>query len=149
MTNDNNDITKAGAAEINAFNSNLITEFRANDGKVSGMFAGAPLLLLTHTGAKSGQARVAPLAYTRAGEAFVVIASKAGAPTHPHWYLNVVANPEVTVEVPGETFTARARIAEGEERARLYRAQADLMPTVDEYAKKTEREIPVVVLERV
>ena len=75
MTNDNNDITKAGAAEINAFNSNLITEFRANDGKVSGMFAGAPLLLLTHTGAKSGARRTTPLVHTRDGERYVIIAS--------------------------------------------------------------------------
>jgi deazaflavin-dependent oxidoreductase (nitroreductase family) len=78
----------------------------------------------------------------------VVIASKGGAPAHPHWYLNLVANPEVTVELPHETYRANARVAQGEERNRLFRAQADLMPNFDEYQRKTDREIPVVVLER-
>lgn len=137
------------ANDINAFNKALIEEFRANNGKVSGMFAQAPLLLLNHTGAKSGQQRTSPLVYSRDGDRIVIIASKAGAPTHPHWYLNIVANPSVTVELPGEKFAARAVITSGDERARLYRAQADLMPNFDEYAAKTDREIPVVVLERV
>jgi deazaflavin-dependent oxidoreductase (nitroreductase family) len=78
-----------------------------------------------------------------------VIASKGGAPTSPDWFHNLVANPEVTVEIPGETFRARARVAEGEERDRLFRAQADRMPNFDEYATKTDRVIPVVVLERI
>src|SRR3954453_11725132 len=90
--------------DYNAFNRQLIEEFRANGGKVGGMFAGAPLLLLTTTGAKSGQARVAPLAYTTDNDRLVVIASKGGAPTHPDWFHNVRANPEVTVEVGTETF---------------------------------------------
>ena len=134
--------------EINAFNEQLIEEFRANDGKVSGVFANAPLLLLTTKGAKSGATRVNPLAHTRSGDDYVIIASYGGAPHSPAWFHNLVAHPDVTVEVPGETFTARARIAEGEERDRLYAAQAEVLPTFIEYQAKTTRQIPVVVLER-
>jgi deazaflavin-dependent oxidoreductase (nitroreductase family) len=137
------------ANDINAFNKALIDEFRANNGTVSGMFAQAPLMLLTHTGAKSGETRTSPLVYSRDGDRIVIIASKGGSPKHPHWYLNIVADPEVTVELPGETYAARAVVTSGDERARLYRAQAELMPNFDEYAAKTDREIPVVVLERV
>jgi deazaflavin-dependent oxidoreductase (nitroreductase family) len=86
--------------------------------------------------------------YTTDGDNVVIIASKGGAPTHPDWFHNLVANPDVTVELPNETFEARARVAEGDERARLFRAQADQMPNFDEYQKSTTREIPVVVLER-
>lgn len=133
----------------NDFNANLIAEFRANDGKVTGVFAGRPLLLLTTTGAKSGQPRVSPLVYTTDGDRLVIIASKGGAPTHPDWYHNVVANPTVTVELPGDTFQARATVAEGEERQRLYDAQAALMPAFAEYQEKTTRQIPVIILERI
>jgi deazaflavin-dependent oxidoreductase (nitroreductase family) len=131
------------------FNQALIEEFRANDGKVTGVFAGRPLVLLTTTGAKSGQPRVSPLVYTTDGDHIVIIASKGGAPTNPDWYRNIVANPVVTVELPGETFQARATVAEGEERERLYNAQAALMPAFAEYQQKTTRQIPVVVLERI
>ena len=148
MSDSTND-SASMANDINAFNKALIEEFRANNGKVSGMFAQAPLVLVTHTGARSGQLRTSPLVYSRDGDRIVIIASKAGAPTHPHWYLNMVANPKVTVELPGETYEARAVVTSGDERARLYRAQADLMPNFDEYAAKTDREIPVVVLERI
>jgi deazaflavin-dependent oxidoreductase (nitroreductase family) len=148
MSDSTND-SASMANDINAFNRALIEEFRANNGKVSGMFAQAPLVLVTHTGAKSGQQRTSPLVYSRDGDRIVIIASKAGAPTHPHWYLNMVANPQVTVELPGETYAARAVITSGAERERLYRAQADQMPNFDEYAAKTTREIPVVVLERI
>src|SRR5919106_3589239 len=92
--------------DYNEFNRNLIEEFRANEGKVGGMFAGAPLLLLTTTGARSGLPRVAPLAYTTDNGRLVVIASKGGAPSHPDWYYNVRANPEVTVEVGADSFPA-------------------------------------------
>jgi len=134
---------------VNDFNRNVIEEFRNNGGKVTGMFENAPLVLLTTTGAKSGREHTTPVVYTRDGDNVVVIASKGGAPTNPAWYHNLVAHPEVTVELPGETFTAKARVAEGEERDRLYRAQADVMPGFDEYQAKTTRRIPVVVLERV
>ena len=130
-------------------NADVIEQFRNNDGKIlSGMFKGVKLLLLTTTGAKSGQTRINPLAFTRDGDHYVIIASKGGAPTHPDWYHNVVAHPDVTIEVGSEKFTARARVAEGEERDRLYAAQAAVMPGFAEYQKKTSRQIPVVVLER-
>ena len=130
------------------FNQNVITEFRANGGKVGGPFEGAPMMLLTTTGAKSGHARTSPVVYTKDGDRYVIIASKAGAPTNPDWFHNLVANPEVTLEVGTETFPARATVTSGEERTRLYDAQAALMPGFAEYAQKTTREIPVVVLER-
>jgi deazaflavin-dependent oxidoreductase (nitroreductase family) len=134
---------------MNDFNQNLIDEFRANDGTVTGPFAGRPVILLTTTGAKSGQKRTTPLVYTKDGDNLVIIASKGGAPTNPAWYHNLVANPVVTVELPGETYQARTRVAEGAERERLYNAQAALMPGFAEYQQKTTRQIPVIVLERV
>jgi deazaflavin-dependent oxidoreductase (nitroreductase family) len=136
------------AAAMSDFNENVINEFRANGGKVGGPFEGAPMMLLTTTGAKSGRARTSPVVYTRDGDRFVIIASKAGAPTNPDWFHNLVASPEVTAEVGTETFPARATVTSGEERARLYDAQAALMPGFAEYAQKTTREIPVVVLDR-
>jgi deazaflavin-dependent oxidoreductase (nitroreductase family) len=130
------------------FNQDIIDQFRANNGTmVSGMFKGAPLLLLNTTGAKSGQPRINPLAYTRDGDRYVIIASKAGAPTNPDWYYNVVANPEVTIEVGPERLPVRASVAEGAERDRLYAAQATLMPGFAEYERITTRRIPVVILE--
>jgi deazaflavin-dependent oxidoreductase (nitroreductase family) len=135
-------------ADANDFNRNLIAEFRAHDGKVGGMFANAPLMLLTTTGAKTGKERTAPVVYTTDADRLVVIASKGGAPTHPDWYHNLVANPTATVELPGERFEVRARVAEGEEHDRLYAAQAALMPNFAEYQQNTTRKIPVVILER-
>jgi deazaflavin-dependent oxidoreductase (nitroreductase family) len=132
-----------------AFNRTLIEEFRANDGKVSGAFENAPLLLLTTIGAKSGQQRTSPVVYTTDGDRLVIIASYAGRPVNPAWFQNLVANPEVTVEVPGETYAARAVVASGEYRDRLYAAQAEKMPAFDEYRAKTTRQIPVVTLERI
>jgi deazaflavin-dependent oxidoreductase (nitroreductase family) len=135
-------------SDPNNFNQNLIDEFRANNGKVGGDFDGWPLLLITTTGAKTGLARTSPVVHTVDGDRRIIIASKAGAPHHPHWYLNLVANPEVTVEVPGETYQARAVVAEGAERERLYRQQAEQMPNFAEYEQATTREIPVVILEK-
>ena len=136
-------------SDMNEFNQKVIAEFRANGGKVGPPFEGAPMLLLTTTGAKSGQQRTTPLVHTMDGDRLVVIASKAGAPNHPAWYHNLVANPTVTVEKGTERFQARARVAGDEERDRLYAAQARLMPNFAEYQQKTTRRIPVVVLERV
>lgn len=136
-------------ADRNEFNEKVIAEFRANGGKVGPPFEGAPMILLTHKGAKTGKERTNPLVYTTDGDRYVIIASKAGAPTSPDWYHNIVANPEVTVEVGNEKFEARAEVATGEERRRLYDAQAALMPGFREYQDKTTREIPVVVLHRV
>lgn len=134
--------------DLNDFNATLIDEFRANNGAVTGMFERAPLVLVTHTGAKTGKKRTSPLAFTRDGDRIVIIASKGGAPTHPHWYLNMVANPTVHVELPGESFDASVSEATGAERERLYRAQAAILPNFDDYEKATTRSIPVLVLTR-
>ncbi len=135
-------------SDTKSFNAGIIDEFRANGGKVGGMFEGAPMLLLTTTGAKSGNPYTTPVVHTDDGDRIVIIASKAGADTHPDWYHNIVANPEVTVELGTETFQATGSVAKGEERQRLYDAQAEQMPNFKEYAEKTTREIPVVVLTR-
>lgn len=132
------------------FNLDLIAHLRANAGQASsGPFAGRPLVILRTTGARSGQHRETPLVYTRSGDDYVVIASKGGAPSNPSWYHNLVADPLVTLEILGESFGARARVAKGEERDRLYRNQAAMMPAFAEYEEKTSRKIPVVVLERI
>ena len=136
----------------NNVNSDVVRQFRSDNGKISsGMFKGARLLLLTTKGAKSGKERINPLAFKRDGNNYVIIASKGGSPTHPDWYHNVLANPEVGVEVVTHSgvrqFRAHARITEGDERRRLYDAQAAVMPNFAEYQKKTQREIPVIVLE--
>jgi deazaflavin-dependent oxidoreductase (nitroreductase family) len=134
--------------DFKGFNDALIEEFRTNGGQVTGMFGGAPLVLITTIGAKSGKQRTTPIVYTTDGDNVVIIASKGGAPTSPDWFHNLVANPDVTVELANETFEGRARVAEEPERERLYRAQASLMPNFAEYEKATTRKIPVVVLER-
>jgi deazaflavin-dependent oxidoreductase (nitroreductase family) len=130
------------------WNRRVIEEFRANGGKVGGYFEGSPMMLLTTTGAKSGQPRLAPLVYTTDNGRFVVIASKGGAPTNPDWYHNLRANPEVTVEIGTESFPARASVQEGEERQRLFDQMAAQMPGFAEYQKNTTRQLPVIVLER-
>jgi len=135
-------------ATVNDFNRTVIEEFRANDGKVTGQFAGAPLLLLTTTGAKSGQTRTNPVAYRREGGRVFVFASKAGAPRDPDWFHNLVAHPDVTVELPGETYRARAVVVEGPERDRVWEAQKTVMPGFADYERKTTRRIPVVELQR-
>jgi len=136
-------------ATINDFNQSLIEEFRTNDGKLSGNFEGSPLLLLTTTGAKTGRTHTTPIVYLRDGEQVFVFASKGGAPTHPAWYHNLVANPEVTVELPGDRFGARAVVLEGAERDRVFDRQKVLMPNFAEYESKTTRLIPVIALERI
>jgi deazaflavin-dependent oxidoreductase (nitroreductase family) len=137
-------------AAFAAMTKALIIEFRANGGHVtSGPFAGRPVLLLTTTGAKSGQRRLAPVVYSRDGDAYVIVASKAGAPTHPAWFYNLLANPVVTVEVGRETFTVRARVTEGAERDRLFAERVAASPNFAEYQRRTTRVIPVVVLERI
>ena len=124
----------------------VIAEFRANGGRVKGR---GQVLLLTTIGARSGQPRVTPLNYSTDGDRLVVIASKGGSATHPAWYLNLVANAVVTIEVGTETFSARASTAVEPERTRLYDQQVALMPFFDGYRKLvTAREIPVVVFYR-
>jgi len=136
-------------ADVRDFNRDLIEEFRTNHGKVTGVFANAPVLLLTTTGAKSGNKHTTPVVYTTDGDRLVIIASKGGAPSNPAWYHNLVANPAVTIELPHESFEARAVVTKGDERQRLFDAQAALMPAFNDYAAKTAREIPVIALERV
>jgi deazaflavin-dependent oxidoreductase (nitroreductase family) len=136
------------STDYNEFNRQLIEEYRANGGRVTGVFAGASLLLLTTTGARSGQPRVAPLIYTTDNGRWIVIASKGGAPTHPDWYYNLRANPEVTVEVGTESFPARATVTTGAERQRLFDQMAARMPNFAEYQGNTVRQLPVIVLER-
>jgi deazaflavin-dependent oxidoreductase (nitroreductase family) len=135
-------------ADMDDFNKGVIEEFRANGGRVGGPFEGAPLLLLSTVGAKSGAARTTPLMYLPDGERLVIFASKAGAPTNPAWYHNLLANPSATVEVGSDNFDVDVSVATGEERERLFNQQSELMPQFADYAQKTTREIPVVVLER-
>jgi len=130
-------------------NRSIIEEFRANSGKVGGYFEGRPLLLLHTTGAKSGQTRINPLAYTTDGDRLVVIASKGGAPTNPDWLYNLRAYPLVTVEQGTERFQARATIPDEPERTRLFNQMAAQMPGFAEYQRNTTRQLPVVVLERI
>ncbi len=137
-----------GMMTPNDFNQRIIAEFRANGGTVGGPFAGAPMLLLTATGAKSGQRRTTPLVYLPDGDRFIIFASKGGAPTHPGWYHNLVAHPEATIEVGTETIPVTATVVTGEERDRLYATQAKLRPAFAEYEAKTIRRIPVVALHR-
>jgi deazaflavin-dependent oxidoreductase (nitroreductase family) len=127
---------------------NHIDEFRANGGKLGGGFEGRPVLLLTTTGRKSGEPRTAPMMYLQEDGRLYVFASKGGAPTNPHWYQNLVANPNVTVELGTERFEATARPLEGEEHDRVYAKQAELYPQFGEYQRKCERTIPVVELVR-
>jgi deazaflavin-dependent oxidoreductase (nitroreductase family) len=129
--------------------SKIIEEFRENNGKVGGFFSGMNLLLMTTKGAKTGKESIIPVAYTKDGEKFVVVASKGGAPTHPAWYYNLLANPEITVEVGSEKFKARAVNAESEERERLFNQHAAEYPQFNEYKEKTSRVIPVFTLERI
>jgi len=128
------------------FNEQVIEEFRANEGRVGGPFDGAPLLLLHHLGARSGTERVTPLAYLADGDRYVIYASKSGAPTHPAWYHNLRAHPDVTIEVGTRTVEVTAREANGPERDRLYEAQAAANPAFAAYQEQTERVIPVVIL---
>jgi len=130
------------------WNTKIIEEFRANDGKVGGQFQGAPLLLLHTTGAKSGAERVNPMMYLADGDRLVVFASKNGMPTNPDWYHNLKANPQVTLEVDGETYPAVATEVTGEERDRIFAEQVSRYPGFGEYQEKTTRVIPVITLSR-
>jgi deazaflavin-dependent oxidoreductase (nitroreductase family) len=136
-------------SEANERNKKIIDEFRANGGKVGGPFEGKTLLLLHTKGAKSRQERINPVACIKDGDRLAVIASKGGAPTHPDWYYNVIANPLVTVEVGTEKFQVHATISEEPERTRLYNQMVAVMPGFEEYRRKTTRVIPVIVLTRV
>ena len=130
------------------FNAGVVKEFRANGGVVGGDFEGMALLILHTTGAKSGKASVQPLLYQAVGDSFAVFASRGGAPKHPAWYHNLVANPAVSIEVGTETLAVTARVTEGGERDDIWgRQKADFTFFAD-YEKNTSRIIPVIVLDR-
>lgn len=133
----------------NNFNETVITEFRSNGGKVSGDFANMPLLLLTTIGAKSSQSRTTPLTYTTDEDRLVIVASKAGAPTNPDWYYNLLAHPVATVEIGSERFQVRAEVTEEPDRERLYAKMVKMLPGFAEYQRKTSRKIPVFTLQRI
>ena len=133
--------------EANDFNSKIIEEFRAKDGRVGGPFEGAPLLLLHTVGAKSGQERVNPMMYLTVPGGYAVFGSKAGADTHPDWYHNLVAQPAVRAEIGTETLELTARVADGDERERIWTEQKTAVPGFADYEQQTSREIPVVILE--
>jgi len=134
---------------LDQVNERVIKEFRENKGKVGGMFEGMPVLLMTMTGAKSGRALIRPVCYTRDGDSIVIIASYGGNPHNPPWYHNLVAHPVITVEVGAEKFRAKATVATGQERQRLFEQMAKQMPFFADYQKKTARQIPVLMLNRV
>ncbi len=135
--------------DVKALNDSIMKEFRANGGNVGGQFAGAPLLILTTKGAKSGKSRENPLAYLVDADRYVIIASYAGSPTNPPWYYNLIANPKVSVEVGDQKFTARAEVVAEPDRTTLYRKMASIMPAFADYERKTSRKIPVIALRRV
>lgn len=132
----------------NDWNQKIIEEFRANQGKVGGPFENMNLLLLHTIGAKSGQPRINPVAYIKDGDQFVIAASKAGAPTHPDWYHNLVANAEVQVEVGADRFVAQTAVTDEPERTRLYNQMAANYPGFADYERKTSRIIPIITLTR-
>ncbi|MCU1453041.1 MAG: hypothetical protein JWN46_1187 [Acidimicrobiales bacterium] len=135
-------------SDMNDFNRSIVDEFRNNEGRVGGNFEGAPMMLLTTIGARSGQTRTVPLMYLQDGDRIVVFASKAGAPTNPDWYHNLLANPQVTVEVGSDSYEAEAEVMPREERDRLYAIQAERYPGFAEYQEKADRLIPVIALNR-
>ena len=133
--------------EPNDWNTKIIEEFRANEGRVGGQFQGAPLLLLHTVGARSGKERINPMMYQAVGKGYAVFASKGGAPSNPDWYHNLVANPHATIDVGTRTVPVRARIADGVERDTIWETQKQRYPGFANYEASTTRQIPVVILE--
>ena len=132
-----------------SWNTDVIEEFRANEGRVGGSFEGASMLLLRSKGARTGLERVNPLVYLPDGDRFVVFATKGGSPTHPDWYHNLVAHPDVEIEVGNETIAVRAtEIQDDTEREALYARQVERWPSFAGYPAKSGRRIPVIALDR-
>lgn len=129
------------------WNANIIDEFRANDGVMGGGFEGWTLLLLHHTGAKTGTERVSPLAYQARGDSWAIFASKAGATTHPDWFHNLKAKPDTSIEVGAQKVAVTARIAEGAEHTEIWAKQKADRPQFAEYEAKAGRTIPVIILD--
>ena len=140
--------TAPDPSAMDDFNAKVIGEFRANGGKVGGPFGTVDMMLLTTRGRKTGASRTSPLACRFVGDDVVVIGSNGGDPRHPQWVLNLIADPAVNVEVGSDVYPAKARIAHGEERARIWADLVAAIPQFGEYEQRTDREIPVVVLER-
>ena len=136
-------------SDFSLFGAEHVKKYVETNGEVGYLWNGAPILILTTTGRKSGEERSTPLIFGRDGDDYVLVASQGGRPQHPHWYRNLVAQPEVQLQVKDDRFRARARTAEGEERERLWRAMNEIWAPYDSYQEKTERVIPVVVLERI
>jgi deazaflavin-dependent oxidoreductase (nitroreductase family) len=132
--------------DINEINRRVTAEFHANKGKVGGRFEGVDILILTTTGAKSGQTRWNPLAYSRDGDRYIIAASKGGAPTNPDWYYNLLKYPSTSIEVGTENVMVEATVAEGAERDRLFAQHAERMPQFRDYERNTTRKIPMVIL---
>jgi deazaflavin-dependent oxidoreductase (nitroreductase family) len=131
------------------FGERHVRRYRETGGRVGHIWKeGSTILLLTTTGRRTGEKRTTPLIYAKDGDRYVIVASQGGAPRHPHWYANLSQDPNVEVQVLDEVFRARARTAEGEERERLWRLANEVWPHYDSYQRRTERRIPVVVLER-
>jgi deazaflavin-dependent oxidoreductase (nitroreductase family) len=133
--------------DTNDFNRQIIAEFRANDGKCGGMFEGSDMLILHSIGAKSGQVRENPLVYRKEGDTYYIFGSKAGMPTDPDWYRNIVANPDVTIEVGAESIAVHARLITGDERDAVFDRHKARYPNFAEYEAATTRVIPVVALD--
>jgi deazaflavin-dependent oxidoreductase (nitroreductase family) len=135
--------------DVNDWNTQIIQEFRENNGNVGGNFEGAPMVLLNTTGAKTGKSRTNPLVALVDDDRVFIFASKAGAPTNPDWYHNIIANPRVTVEQGTERYEAEASVVQGAERDRLFGIQKERMPGFADYEAGTDRVIPVIELRRV
>jgi deazaflavin-dependent oxidoreductase (nitroreductase family) len=133
--------------DVNDWNREIVEEFRANEGRVGGQFANVPLLLLHTTGARSGAERINPLAYQRLHSGYAIFGSYAGAAKNPAWFHNLMANPKVSIEVGTSTVSVNARLAEGAERDRIWDQQKTDVPVFASYEAKTDRTIPVIVLE--
>ena len=134
--------------DMDDFNQRIMDEFRANGGNVGGDFTGVPMVIVHHTGAKTGTVRHAPLCYLPNGDDVVIFASMGGAPNNPAWYHNLIANPETVIELGSETIPVRVREATGVERDELFERQKKAMPPFADYEARTTRVIPVLVLER-
>ena len=134
--------------DISLIGDEHVNVYRETNGEQGYLWNGAPILLLTTTGRKSGQARTSALIFGRDGDDLLLVASQGGAPTHPNWYHNLSANPDVEVQVEGDVFPATARTATGDEKARLWSIMTDVWPNYDQYQGRTDRQIPLVVLTR-
>lgn len=134
-------------ADIKLFGEAHVRTYRETNGEEGYLWNGVEILLLTMIGRKSGEERTVPLIFVRDGDNFAIIASRGGTPTHPSWYLNLEANPQVTLQVKDKVFPATARTAKGEERERIWATAVKAWPQYEDYQARTDRKIPVVVLE--